>query len=301
MLKFQQEFWSNAKTTDRCGNCHNETVQQAPMFVRNDDVNLAYDAALTVVDVSTPSLSRVVEKVSALPIGHNCWVADPGVCGTILTTWIENWVGVTSDGGREIVLTPPASQDPADSKNFPLTTTAFEQFIYTPILEQYCDSCHSSESATAQQPYFADSDIDVAYEAAKSKINLDTPGDSRFVIKVSPNPAIAGESHNCWNNDCPTAETEMLAAVTAFANGIQATVVDPALLTSKAIRLVDGTLASGGNRYEDAQIALWEFQTGNGLTAYDSSGVDPAIDHNFSGDVSWYGGWGISIGTDMGS
>ena len=90
----------------------------------------------------------------------------------------------------------------------------------------------------------------------------------------------------------------MLAAITAFANGITATEVDPDLLTSRAIRLVDGTLASGGNRYEDAQIALWEFQSGSGLTAFDTSGVDPAIDLNFSGDVTWFGGWGISIGSD---
>lgn len=299
VLKFQQEFWSNAKTTDRCGNCHNETVGQLPMFVRNDDINEAYKAAITIVDQVQPSLSRIVEKVSSKTERHNCWVEDPGVCGSIMTTWIENWVGDTAGGGRQIVLTPPASQNPADSKNFPLTTTAFEQFVYTPILKEYCDGCHSSESATAQQPYFADGDINVAYEAAKSKINLDTPADSRFAIKVSPNPMISGESHNCWNNDCPTAEVEMIAALTAFANGISATVVDPALITSRAIHLTDGTLASGGNRYEDAQIALWEFQTGNGLTTFDTSGVDPAIDLDFFGDVSWFGGWGITIGANM--
>jgi hypothetical protein len=296
ILKFQQEFWSPAKTTNRCGNCHNETVGQLPMFVRNDDINEAYAAAITVVDQGQPSLSRVVEKVSSKTERHNCWVEDPGVCGTIMTTWIENWVGDTAGGGRDIVLTPPPSQNPADSKNFPATSDSFQQLVYTPILELYCQGCHSSESATAQQPYFADPDIDSAYEAAKSKINLDAPVDSRFVIKVSSNPAMSGESHNCWNNDCVTAEAEMLAALTAFANGINATVVDPDLLTSKAIRLIDGTLASGGNRYEDAQIALWEFQTGNGLTAFDTSGVDPAIDLNLSGDVSWFGGWGISIG-----
>lgn len=299
ILKFQQEFWSNAKSTNRCGNCHNETVGQLPMFVRNDNINDAYDAAVTVVDTGNPSLSEIVSKVSAPPIGHNCWVDDPGVCGTILTTWIENWVGEAVDGGREIVLVPPVSEDPADSRNFPATSAEFDQFIYTPILEQYCQDCHSSESATAQQPYFADVDVDVAYEAAKAKINLDTPGDSRFVIKVSPDILVGGESHNCWDNDCPTAETEMLAAVTAFAGGILPTVVNPDLLTSRAIRLVNGTLASGGNRFEDAQIALWEFQTGNGLVAYDSSAVDPAIDLNFSGDVTWFGGWGITIGADM--
>ncbi len=298
VLKFQQEFWGNAKTTDRCGSCHNEVVGQLPMFVRNDDVNLAYDAALTRVDVNQPSQSEIVAKVGSTTERHNCWVEDPAVCGSIMTTWIEKWVGTTAGGGRQIVLTPPVSQDPADSKNFPVDPTSFEQLVYTPILAQYCSGCHSSESATAQQPYFADTDVAVAYEAAKSKINLDSPGSSRFVVKVSPNPAISGESHNCWDNDCPTAETEMLAAMTAFANGISATVVDPNLVTSRAIRLVDGTLASGGNRYEDAQVALWEFQTGSGLTAYDTSGVDPAIDLNFSGDVSWFGGWGISIGAN---
>ncbi len=299
VLKFQQEFWSNAKTTDRCGNCHNESVGQLPMFVRNDDVNMAYDAAITIVDQTQPALSRIIAKVSSTTERHNCWVQDPGVCGSIMTTWIENWVGDTAGGGRQIVLTPPASQNPADSRNFPATSASFDQLIYTPILEQYCQGCHSSDSGTAQQPYFADIDVDVAYEAAKSKINLDSPGDSRFVIKVSSNPTISGESHNCWDNDCVTAEAEMRAAVTAFANGITATVVDPALITSKAIRLVDGTLASGGNRYEDAQVALWEFQTGNGLIAYDTSGVDPAIDLDFFGDVTWFGGWGITIGADM--
>ena len=295
VLKFQQEFWTNAKTTDRCGSCHNESVGQVPMFVRNDDVNMAYDEAVTVTNTQQPSLSRIVEKVSEAPIGHNCWVADPGVCGTIMTTWIENWVGSAAGGGRQIVLTAPADRDPSDSKNFPTDPALFEQFVYTPVLAEYCAGCHSSESPTAQQPFFAESVVASAYEAAKSKINLDSPADSRFVIKVSPG-AQGGEAHNCWNNDCATASVEMLDAITAFANAIDPTTVNPDLIYSKAVRLVDGTVASGGNRYENDQIALWEFKTGSGLTAFDSSGVDPAIDLNFSGDVTWYGGWGITIG-----
>jgi hypothetical protein len=83
-------------------------------------------------------------------------------------------------------------------------------------------------------------------------------------------------------------------AITAFADGIPLTTVNANLITSKALRLVDGTLASGGNRYEDAQIALWEFQTGTGLIAYDTSGVAPAINLNLSEEVTWFGGWGIT-------
>jgi hypothetical protein len=286
VLKFQQELWSNAKTTDRCGSCHNEAVGQLPMFVRNDDVNMAYDEAVTVVNTTQPALSRLVEKVGG---GHNCWNADPASCAAIMTTWIENWVGAGAGGGRQIILSPPPSNPPGASLNFPADPSAFQTLIHQPILVPYCSGCHSSESAVAQQPYFADPDITTAYDAAKSKINLDTPANSRMVIRLRT------EFHNCWSSSCSNDADAMELAIATFAGGLTPTTVDPLLLTSKALRLTDGTLASGGNRYEDAQIALWEFKTGSGTVAYDTSGIDPAIDLNFSGNVTWFGGWGITI------
>ena len=286
VLAFQQEFWANVKTSNRCGACHNEVVGQLPMFARNDDVNMAYDEAVTVVNTTQPALSRIVEKVSG---GHNCWNADPTSCGAIMTTWIENWLGGGGGGGRQILLTPPPSLDPGASKNFPADPAAFQTLVHQPVLVPNCSGCHSSESAIAQQPYFADADITTAYDAAKPKINLDTPANSRMVIRLG------SEFHNCWSGSCAADAQVMENAITAFSNGITPTVVDPNLVTSKAVRLVDGVVASGGNRFEDAQIALWEFKTGSGTTAYDTSGVDPAVDLNFSGDVTWFGGWGITI------
>jgi hypothetical protein len=256
------------------------------MFVRNDDVNMAYDEALTKVDVAQPSASDIVAKVGT---GHNCWVADPGVCSTIMTTWIENWVGDVAGGGRQIVLTAPVPQEPGESRNFPTDVGAFQTLVHQPILEVYCAGCHSSESPSAQQPYFGDPDVSSAYDAVKPKIDLDAPDNSRLVIRLRD------EFHNCWDNNCAAAALEMENAITAFANGIIPTSVDPDLYVSKALHLTDGTIASGGNRYESAQVALWEFKTGNGLIAYDSSGVDPAIDLNLIGNVAWYGGWGITI------
>jgi len=153
--------------------------------------------------------------------------------------------------------------------NFPTDPSAFETLVHNPVLEVYCANCHSSESANAQQPYFADPDIVTAYDAAKPKINLDTPANSRLVIRLRT------EFHNCWTNSCSNDAQVMEDAITAFSNSIT-------------------TIASGGNRYEDAQIALWEFKTGNGLVAFDSSGVDPAVDLNLSPEVAWYGGWGIT-------
>jgi hypothetical protein len=130
--------------------------------------------------------------------------------------------------------------------------------------------------------------VDSAYDAAKPKMNLDTPSLSRFVQRLS------NEFHNCWTNSCANDGQDMLDAITLFANGIQLTQVDPNLTTSKALTLAQGTLASGGNRYEDAQVALWEFKTGSGTQAFDTSGVDPAINLNLSPEVTWFGGWGIT-------
>ena len=289
---FRLEFWENARGTDRCGSCHTPDGGQTPYFVRWDDVNLAYDEAALLIDRDQPSMSTVVSKVSSPPLGHNCWVDDPGTCGTIMTTWVENWIGFTAEGGREIQLVAPPDQDPSPSLTFPDDTTLFEQHLWrNDRLLQYCADCHSSESPTPQTPYFADPNVNTAYEAVKSKIDLGTPANSRLVIRVRD------EFHNCWNNDCVTAGQQMLAWVNAFVTGIgQPEPIDAALLTSQQVRLLDGTLASGGNRFENDQIALWEFKTGSGNIAYDTSGVDPAIDLNLSGDVQWYGGWGITFG-----
>jgi hypothetical protein len=89
----------------------------------------------------------------------------------------------------------------------------------------------------------------------------------------------------------------MQAAIQSFADGIPLTQVDPSLVVSKALTLYDGTVAAGGNRFDTNVIALWEFKTGMGTVAFDTSGVEPAVNLNFSGDVTWMGGWGIKVGT----
>jgi hypothetical protein len=92
----------------------------------------------------------------------------------------------------------------------------------------------------------------------------------------------------------------MELAITQMADSIAATPIDPALLVSRALSLPEGIVASGGSRHETDLIALYEFKTGNGGIAYDTSGVDPAINLNLSGDVSWVEGWGIQFGAGGG-
>src|SRR5262245_23278119 len=53
---FKINVWDNLQSSNRCGRCHG-TGGQVPSFVRNDDINLAYEAANGVVDLSNPSAS----------------------------------------------------------------------------------------------------------------------------------------------------------------------------------------------------------------------------------------------------
>ena len=279
-------LWANVARPDRCGACHSDDGGQAPLFGRDDDVNLAYDAVLPLVNLSSPVDSRLVVKVGG---GHNCWEAVPSVCATIMEGWIANWAGTaTGDAARQINLQAPVLKDVGDSKTFPPDSTLFATTVH-PILTANCSNCHSSGAgAQAQTPFFADADPDAAYEAVKSKMDLDDPANSRLVNRLR------FEFHNCWT-DCGSDATTMQTEIENFAGSIVPTSVDPNLVISKALALYDGLVASGGNRYEANQIALWEFKTGSGTTAFDTSGVDPAINLTLSGEVEWVGGWGINV------
>ncbi|MBS0578931.1 MAG: LamG domain-containing protein [Proteobacteria bacterium] len=293
---FKINLWQNIRAANRCGGCHHEGGQ-SPQFARSDDVNLAYQAALPLVNLSAPDQSLMVQKVGG---GHNCWVADPSACASTLLVWIQAWIGAGSSSTTSIQLTAPVDQAAGGGKQFPADPTmgnpSFQSTVY-PLLTAYCSGCHSSSSATPQQPYFASANINEAYAAAQSKINLSQPDQSRFYERLNV------EFHHCWVTpssggapDCPGSSAAMLAAITAFANGIPVTPIDPSLLVSRALTLTQGTIAEGGNRYEANLVAKYMFQTGSGNTAYDTSGVTPAADLALSGNVSWAGGWGITLG-----
>ena len=87
---FRINLWENIKANNRCGGCHNATGQ-TPRFARNDDVNLAYAEANTIVNLTQPDQSPLVLKVAG---GHNCWLSSNSACADILTTWIRNWAGL---------------------------------------------------------------------------------------------------------------------------------------------------------------------------------------------------------------
>ena len=296
-LDFQREFWAPLAGNDRCGLCHTGSGAAASFpFADQNDINAAYAAALSssaqgkLVDITSTANSRVVIRVGE---DHNCWEPVGSVCSSQINTYIDNWVVGTAQGdGRTIQLSVPPIVEPGASRNFPATAqdnapNSFALTVY-PLLTDNCSACHSDSSATPQSPFFASPDVDASYEAAKSKIDLDTPVNSRFVARLN-------ELHNCWTASCTNDAAEMQTKIEAFAGAISLTQIDSALVTSKAMTLGDATLASGGSRYEDNQIALWEFKAGIGAIAYDTSGVVPPMNLAFNGPISWVLGYGIDI------
>jgi hypothetical protein len=298
---FRIELWKNIKDNNRCGSCHG-AGGQTPMFARNDDVNLAYQAANTVVNLKQPDQSRMVQKVAG---GHNCWLPSPSACGETLTVWIRKWAGASASGGTQIQLVAPTIKEVGGSKSFPATSALFAASeLYRLVRDPAnanCGRCHSSTSAAQQQPFFAEGGaspspaaIETAYAAIKSKINLANTADSRLVVRLKD------ESHNCWASGGTCAENAdaMLAAIDAFVGPLPVNEIPTGMLISKGITLYDGTIAAGGNRYETATIAKYEFKTNDGFIVYDTSGVEPAANLTMIGGtaaIDWVGGWGLNI------
>lgn len=287
---FETNLWTNLKATNRCGECHGEGGQE-PTFADNTDVNAAYDEVLSYVVLNNPSTSELVTKVGT---GHNCWEAVDSVCADSIENMISAWGGGgTGVSSREIVLTAPVIKEPGQSKNLPANANdnapnSFEDTLY-PLLTQYCSNCHYEEGAINQQsPFFANiNDVNSSYIAAKSKINIDLPDQSRFVLKVQ-------SGHNCWDN-CTANAAEIETEIDNMASAITPDTVNSNFVISKALQITDGIIASGGSRYESDLIALWEFKAGTGTTAFDTSGVEPAMNLTLSGNVTWLGSYGLDF------
>ncbi len=289
---FKLNLWDLVQANNRCGSCHGLEGAQAPLFVRRDDINAAYQEANSVVNLTSPQDSRLVVRVRE---GHNCWLADNLACADIMTTWISNWAGALAAGAsRKIELEAPPLREPGESRTFPLDTTAFQTTVY-PLLDAHCSGCHSSASSFPQSPLLGEGPgsstaaVETAYAAARPRINLDEPALSRLVVRLRD------EQHNCWSGNCTADAAAMQSRIADLASQSPINPVDPALVTSMATTLYEGTVAAGGNRYEANVIALYEFKTGGGNTVFDTSGVEPAMNLTLSGEYEWFGGWGVSF------
>lgn len=316
VCNFQTEFWANMLSAGECENCHTTDPEasrnQTPFFMDTIDINTAYgqmtNPSNLLVDRANPANSKVIAMINA---NHNCGGASAcSVLATNATNYITYWV----NGGRagsgqgdqtnDIALVPPTIKDTGSSKNFPEGAAPAGFTEVHDLLTLYCANCHTDSASVPQTPFFAVTSVNDAYDAIVSsqKINLGTPGESRLVARMD-------EGHNCWDltstSQRALAESrkncaiEMQEKIEAFAGTIPTTAVEEDWVISKALTLLDGTVASGGARDDSSTIALYQFKAGAGATVQDSSGAGVPLDLRLFGtegtDYRWVGGWGIEF------
>ena len=127
---------------------------------------------------------------------------------------------------------------------------------------------------TPQPPYFASADVNEAYATRRPRSNLDKP-----TIRAS-SCAWTTESHNCWGRrlrrrapaghaggDPGLRQRHCAHAGRSDPGDLQGA---DACTTVPSPRATTATTTS--------QIAKCEFKTGTGTIAYDTSGVEPALD-----------------------
>lgn len=304
---FAEHLWPLLTTTEVCGSCHGRDglAPESLWFAQREIMNEAYDAVLPLVDMERPQLSLLVTHVAA---GHNPWGGlTPSQAGDTILTALNRWITAGGGSTNSIVLEPPPVLDAANTLQFTDTVTAAATYASTigalvrDPLAANCVSCHAEDAPSRQQPFFASSNDDSAFFAARTLIDLSVPGNSRFIQRMR-------ENHNVWQDPSgamtPTAYSvqRMTEEINRFINGdgsVQsgavAVAVDDRLVVSNFINIPNGVVASSGGRWEQDVIALYQFKSGSGSVAADTSGVQPLAPLNLSPEIEWVGSWGIRI------
>ncbi len=299
-LKSMQAFKINLypKLVQKCGDCH--TDRYSPKFAQNNAI-AAYQITLSepLVNLDSPADSRFITRLSP---AHNC-VPECGAVAASFQKAIEAWVAVIGDdfdpsidgigagmgriGERDNTPTETiiALTDAVENVN------AFGAYLHPTLVQQCGNSgCHGNDVS----PKFATSDIATAYSfvSANSLVNLSNAASSRLVKKPLT-------IHECIGDTCQTWSNNILAGIELWADEVAGTIggagISGAMIISKPLTLSEGVKDEGQGRVSDAIIAKYEFTTGEGTTAFDTSGVSPTLDLGFAGDVVWLPGRGVEI------
>ena len=291
---FKLNLWENIKANNRCGGCHN-AGGQTPQFARNDDVNAAYKAANTVVNLTQPDQSRMVIKVGG---GHNCWLASASACARH-PHGLDSQLGRRYRHGRQADPAPGAhhqgsghEQDVPD-RHAPNSWPA----RCGPMRRTRRASCVATARAAIPRPLRPPQSAVLRQQRCRTRPTR--PRSRRSISTTRPSRAwwcACAMSSTTAGRDC-TCERQHHAGGDPGLRGRHSAHRrwTPSLVISKALTLYDGTVAAGGNRFDTNVIALYEFKTGTGNVAYDTSGVEPALNLTLANADMWVGGWGINV------
>ena len=255
---------------NRCGQCHN-AGGQTPQFARNDDVNLAYQAANTVVNLTQPDQSRMVTEGGG----------RPQLLAAVTLGLRRHADGLDPQLGRRQRHRRHA--DPAAGADHQGSGRQQELPGDVGGLRCLFSVCAGAQRRHGELRALPLLERGHAAAAVLRRMRTSDVGLRGHQVEDQSRQPRGSRASSCA---CATSST------TAGARGLRGqradtcwTAIDgvrrrrsrsPAsirsLLISKGLTLYDGTVARGGNRYEAATIAMYEFKTGMGTIAYDTSG-----------------------------
>jgi len=197
-----------------------------------------------------------------------------------------NYNGGTEEVEETTTLQAPTGMSQAEQLD------AFETTVYPEVTQSCAGGCHDTGARGA--PFlFASPNLDTALSVitGSNKVNLSNPPQSRVVRRP------AADFHECGNN-CVQIGADMLVAVEAWATIIEesagsgGTTQQVAAIASEEVAFADGVEQENDERYEGNLIAFYGFTEGSGTTAFDTSGVSPAMDLDVR-DAEWMGSHGL--------
>ena len=203
-----------------------------------------------------------------------------------------NALDAASDGGTTSISpensgdSTPEPVDPNQPEEPPQLAdqVVFEQTLYPHLRDpaNFCVNCHEA----TQIPTFAAADPTVAYTVitTQHKVDINNP----MLSRVYQRPAV--DRHNCGGPEiCDRIAADFLAAITSWSGQAMPPIPPAGTVLMSATTDLSSGLANASDRVTDSQIALFEFQEGDGDVAMDSSGVGTAIALQIDG-MEWVEG-----------
>ncbi len=199
-------------------------------------------------------------------------------------------IGCGGGGSSSATNVPPGGGGGGGGGGGETNEAAFNATLY-PVLVNRCGGCHASQGPLGT-PDFAHEDLATALGVveANTLANLGNPANSRLVTKLTLELHRCGSSCDAWAEELRVAIGAWSTAVGGNNGGITGEDI-----VSSTLTIADGVQNGGAGRVETNVIAKYEFKTGSGTTAFDTSGVAPALNLTFGGDVTWIAGQGIDI------
>jgi len=234
---------------------------------------------------------KILFKKTRLPFGANFKCAS--LYATLILGLILSLAGCGGGGGGS-GGSGGGSGGSGNTVKPVSSQSAFKATLY-PVVVNRCGACHAS-NGPAGTPDFAHEDVATAFNVIETNtlVNLSNPANSRLAQKLIQ------EQHKCGTS-CTAWADEIIAAVKSWANMIASNTSPTAAIESSTLTLADSMSNQSGGRVEDAVIAKYEFKTGSGTTAFDTSGVTPALNLTLDPEISWIDGQGIAIADPNGT